>query len=1141
MHEDTVSQVPTCGAGTSRAHDRTSELATVAAASAPTPSRPASAPLTSVSATAAANADLCMDAFRIVLNDHNNDGKQWFVSTVNLSMISLEFCVACRSSRNYHLCVPWGTPQWMWAPALSQRASRVLERSFRSSRSSSGFNADAIPRQIPALPVRGMTWGLSTTTTFFLEDNKLFRGLESLVFGDHFNDDISEVVWPKGLKRLAFGRGFNQGIGRVVYPASLRELSFGTWFNRSLDGVRWPASLRKLSFGDLFNKPIEAIPFPGALQQLSLGFCFDRPIARVKWPASLEELSFGHNFSQPIDRVAWPESLRVLRFGHGFDQEIESVRWPPALKEVVFGWRFDRPIDRVAWPASLEILSFGYSFNQDLDKVRWPALLRKLSLADSFDRPLQGVAWPTGLEEIRLGFRLDCSLVGVRWPAGLRRLAVRQGVVTDQSCVVLPPGATTHTFREQRSRACGAARRYSVGLALVSVAQLLATAGSQHVPRAQAAVDRGSGGAADQLNLAREEVGGRRRLLREGGLRLLQEETPAPAPVESAAPAETPAPSDSEEESDTPAPTGEEETPETPVPATDGTPAPEGGEPETPAPVVAEETAAPAPVEDGVTPETPAPVSEETPTSPAPVDAATTPTPVVPEPEGSPAPFAPSQCPNGIPGVASGSVCCREECGLCGGVGCGAVPGTNGASDCCPDTIIEEAGGAVCGEAPCVMEGFTPSPVNPATVGTAAPVEPSTCAGGIPGYQDGSVCCLESCGRCGGDGCGTIPGTGGSANCCPSDILASGVVCGEAPCIIEGYTPAPAVVGGGTAAPIGTSTCSNGMLGYQDGPVCCAANCGQCGDVGCGAIPGTAGASACCSSTIAVEGQLCSVTGESPCIIDNYTPAPVVPDIGSAAPVVPSTCSNGLPGYQNLDICCLESCGVCGGVGCGTIPGTGGSASCCPTTIREGGQICGNGVVAPCIIGDYTPAPVNPALVGTASPVVPTTCSNGLPGFQNGAACCKESCGQCGGVGCGTIPGTGGSESCCATDVLEANNICGNGVVAPCVIENYTPAPMGVPGELQPFAASTCSNGLAGVQDENVCCAENCGQCGGVGCGTIPGTGGSEACCSNTIAVNGTDCLDAQASPCIISDWVPTPSPTVFVSAAPVVFPLLSL
>lgn len=85
---------------------------------------------------------------------------------------------------------------------------------------------------------------------------------------------------------------------------------------------------------------------------------------------------------------------------------------------------------------------------------------------------------------------------------------------------------------------------------------------------------------------------------------------------------------------------------------------------------------------------------------------------------------APSTCSNGIPGVSTGNVCCKENCGLCGGEGCGAVDGTNGASDCCPDTIIEESGGVFCGDAdaPCVMEGFTPSPVNPASEGTAAPV-----------------------------------------------------------------------------------------------------------------------------------------------------------------------------------------------------------------------------------------------------------------------------------------------------------------------------------------------------------------------------------------------------------------------------------
>lgn len=83
---------------------------------------------------------------------------------------------------------------------------------------------------------------------------------------------------------------------------------------------------------------------------------------------------------------------------------------------------------------------------------------------------------------------------------------------------------------------------------------------------------------------------------------------------------------------------------------------------------------------------------------------------------------APSTCSNGMPGVADGSVCCKEECGQCGGDGCGV---NNGASDCCPGTIIEEANGATCdeiGAAPCVMDGFTPAPVNPANEGTAAPV-----------------------------------------------------------------------------------------------------------------------------------------------------------------------------------------------------------------------------------------------------------------------------------------------------------------------------------------------------------------------------------------------------------------------------------
>lgn len=65
-------------------------------------------------------------------------------------------------------------------------------------------------------------------------------------------------------------------------------------------------------------------------------------------------------------------------------------------------------------------------------------------------------------------------------------------------------------------------------------------------------------------------------------------------------------------------------------------------------------------------------------------------------------------------------------------------------------------------------------------------------------------------------------------------------------------------------------------------------------------------------------------------------------------------------------------------------------------------------------------------------------------------------------------------------------------------------------------------------------CAENCGQCGGAGCGAIPGTAGPDACCSTSIAANGTSCQNAGAAPCIITDWVNTPAPVVIGSAAPV-------
>ena len=59
-------------------------------------------------------------------------------------------------------------------------------------------------------------------------------------------------------------------------------------------------------------------------------------------------------------------------------------------------------------------------------------------------------------------------------------------------------------------------------------------------------------------------------------------------------------------------------------------------------------------------------------------------------------------------------------------------------------------------------------------------------------------------------------------------------------------------------------------------------------------------------------------------------------------------CSNGLPGVELEDVCCPESCGTCGGVGCSSRPG--GAYECCTSDIKSLGLKCGDTGAAPCLM-----------------------------------------------------------------------------------------------------------------------------------------------------------------------------------------------
>ena len=73
------------------------------------------------------------------------------------------------------------------------------------------------------------------------------------------------------------------------------------------------------------------------------------------------------------------------------------------------------------------------------------------------------------------------------------------------------------------------------------------------------------------------------------------------------------------------------------------------------------------------------------------------------------------------------------------------------------------------------------------------------------------------------------------------------------------------------------------------------------------------------------------------------------------------------------------------------------------------------------------------------------------------------------------------------------------------------------------LAATGCGNGIAGIRSEDgtgdVCCLEECGVCGGSGCGSAAGPGfDTSHCCVSVILAAGATCSETGAAPCVIDD-----------------------
>ena len=67
---------------------------------------------------------------------------------------------------------------------------------------------------------------------------RFVQEVQTLTFGDAFNQSLDGVTLPSGLQTLTFGMWFNKSLKQVMLPSGLQRLTFGAAFDQRLGGVR---------------------------------------------------------------------------------------------------------------------------------------------------------------------------------------------------------------------------------------------------------------------------------------------------------------------------------------------------------------------------------------------------------------------------------------------------------------------------------------------------------------------------------------------------------------------------------------------------------------------------------------------------------------------------------------------------------------------------------------------------------------------------------------------------------------------------------------------------------------------------------------------------------------------------------------
>ena len=131
-----------------------------------------------------------------------------------------------------------------------------------------------------------------------LDNLTIPSGLQSLTFGDKFNQSMDNTTLPSGLQSLTFGWDFNQSMDNMTLPSGLQSLTFGVGFNQSMDNTTLPSGLQSLTFGVRFNQNMNSTTLPSGLQSLTFGRAFNQSMSNMTLPSGLQSLTCGRDFQR---------------------------------------------------------------------------------------------------------------------------------------------------------------------------------------------------------------------------------------------------------------------------------------------------------------------------------------------------------------------------------------------------------------------------------------------------------------------------------------------------------------------------------------------------------------------------------------------------------------------------------------------------------------------------------------------------------------------------------------------------------------------------------------------------------------------------------------------------------------------------